>query len=168
MKKLLPSKRQHSTGELEQTEKKAYEGAWADTYINTLSMKETAISIWGIERLSKHLVEWARTEDAFTLTDFFELTGIPHGTFNVWVSRYDILAVAHNTAKELIGARREKNVATGKWKDAMIRPVQGHYSHVWRSEQERQAHLEQSTSAPGTQFVVIEKMPDTKEVPEKK
>jgi len=161
------SKRQHNIHAEEPPKKVKYKGVWADTYIDTHSMKENAISLPGIERLAHDLLTWARTDDAYALMEFLEQKGISPQTFSRWLSKYEALKLAHETAKEILGLRREKNVTIGKWKDTMIKNVQGHYSQVWRDEQARQTHLEQAVISKIPDILYLEKMPKTDEVPER-
>jgi hypothetical protein len=136
---------------------------WLDSYIDPLSMKEVAISDYGLEKLASEIVKWANTKDAFTITQFFLPKGIPPKAWYRWLDKSEVLRDAQDVAKELIAIRREMGVANGKLRSDMIKPVHGYYSKVWKDEHDRISKINDITG--NDKVVIIEVSPSSDVVP---
>ena len=138
---------------------------WIDTYKNQLEMKEVAVSNATLDRLSEELVRRAQSKSAFCITEFYVSRGIAPQVWERFMNRYPPLQEAYDIAKEIVGIKRETGVAEGRYREAMIKQVHGHYSTIWASEQKRTASLYQGKPS----FVGIVEIPavaSTNEVPE--
>jgi hypothetical protein len=139
---------------------------WVDEYKNPMEMKSVAVSEVTIERFAEDIVKWAHTPNALTISSFPTSRGIHHVTWNRWLKRFPLLMEANDIAKELIGIRREEGVMLGKYRDSMVKPIHGLYSHQWRENEDRLADLANESINPTMQVVVIPDMPRTDIVPE--
>lgn len=142
------------------------------SYRDLLTGKQQPVPKSFLDQLAKELISWAiNDKDAIILSQFFYERGIPHATFHSWLRTDSDFKNIYETAKRIIGNRRESGAITRKYEAGMIKASMSMYSDDWkeledyRSEQ-RQKRDEKTASA-NIQWV-LEKFPDSKLVPEKK
>lgn len=141
-----------------------------DGYFDLQSCKMKPISQNFIDLLVERLITWAdTTEDALVFEEFFMLTKINSSDYYGWLPKHENLKMAHDYAKQVIGIRREKGGLKRKLDPGMIASSMPMYSKSWKELAEWRAKLKEESQNQGNNItVVLEKIPDSKLVPEKK
>lgn len=140
-------------------------------YLDTISFRQKPMSIEGIERLAVELVKWAtHDEKAIKIAMFYTQRGIARGDYTNWMERVPALKIAHETAKEIIGNRRELGGLTKKFDAGMVAFSMPQYDEEWRQNIEWRSQMKaKESSSNGNTAAVInviaEPVPDCPEVP---
>lgn len=142
---------------------------WLEEYLDCFHLKYKPVTEMFLERISKELVLWSRTEEkAYKVSQFFSQKNIGYHTYMSWVKKYPLFESAFNLAKTIIGDRRESGALERKFDAGTVINMMPYYDPEWkemtkfRTELKAQANENANT---GTQFVVMEKftLPDKKE-----
>jgi hypothetical protein len=151
------------------TEKTALPIKWS-SYLDLISFRQKPINPAFIEKLAAEEVAWAlNTEDAIVFEEFLMLKGIGQSTFYKWLHAHECLANAHNFAMMVIGVRREKGAINRKYDGTIILKSLPIYSESWKKIEEWRSKLTKDENADtGTKIVVIEKIANSEQVPERK
>lgn len=140
---------------------------WSDySCIYTGSLKP--INEVGIERLAEEIVCWARDdEEALKVTQFIFKKGISRAQWSKWCAKNPSLLEAHNTAKEIIGNRREIGALNRKFDPGTVNYTMPFYDSEWKAGLEWRASLKEKKddTASGPQIVVMDRIPDSPLVP---
>jgi len=137
--------------------------------IFTLEMKP--MNHEGIERLASEIIEWAVNDpEAFKVSQFHFSKGIGQRTWNKWLDAFPILKEAQENACGIIGNRREIGAIKKKLEAGIVASSMHHYDPEWKASAEWRASLrdKQNELNSGPQIIVIEKIPTSNLVPEKK
>ena len=123
----------HSTPLVNETKS----GTWGE-YLNTLSFQMEPANDGFMKRTAIELVTWAREcTEAFMISQFFNMKGIPKRTFYNWIEKVEVLKEAHEVAMGLLSDRREMLLIH---KDpSSLRYIMPQYSEVWMNEDSRRA-----------------------------
>jgi hypothetical protein len=140
-------------------------------YFNMHTMtKQVASEQWAI-KTAQNMCEWAESEDALILGEYYAMLGISKPTFMELANKYEILKKAHAYAKSLIAIRREKGMITRKFDSGSISFTMPMYSDDWKEIVEWRSSLKASENKSGdtrVQYVVIPEIPKSDLVAEKK
>lgn len=140
-----------------------------DEYLNTYSLKMFPANDEFRERLGVELLEWARTkEDALIMEEFFDLRGIRDKDVHRWLNTSEVLREAYETAKRIIGYRREKGALKSDLNAGTVHITMPHYSKVWRETEKWRSELKKENEQHGNIKVMIETYPSSPIVPDKK
>jgi hypothetical protein len=127
---------------------------WFD-YRNMYTGLMTPMNPDGIKRISTDLVQWAKeSPDAYKLSQFYLERGISKPTWDMWIGRFPELLEAHNTAKMIIGNRRELGALKGELHGSVVSYTMPFYDQEWKDETVRRAALKESNSDSRTAVVV--------------
>lgn len=122
-----------------------------------------------LERLAEDMIKWVdESEDNLVITDFFHDRHIGIRNLYTWLPKSEILREAHEIVMARLGSRREKKGLKKEFDSAMVRTTMPHYDKVWKELEEWRSKLKEDKEEGGTKIVVMEKFPETKEVPERK
>lgn len=157
----------HSTQVDKPTKKVTYRNA--EEYRDLFTFKLTPAPLSFIEKLASQLIAWARNDkDALVLEEFILNKGISKKVYYAWLPKYPILQNAHEDALAFLSFRREKGGLTRKLDSSMIQKSMPMYCDKWRGLAEWQSKLNSDDKNQGKIEVIIQQIPDSKIVPEKK
>lgn len=124
----------------------------------------------GINRLCDEVTDWARNDvDAFKLSQFYLHKGISRKVWLDWCNRWPRLQEATESAKELIGNRREIGAIKHELNYGPIGYTMPIYDADWKDETTRRAALKDVNSeAKSSISVTMYPIPNSSLVPEKK
>ncbi len=124
----------------------------------------------GINRLCDEVTDWARNDvDAFKLSQFYLHKGISRKVWLDWCNRWPRLQEATESAKELIGNRREIGAIKHELNYGPIGYTMPIYDADWKDETTRRAALKDVNSeAKSSISVTMYPIPNSPLVPEKK
>lgn len=94
-----------------------------------------------MKREAYELRQWAKTEDALRLEDFYDFRGYSKRAFYNMLEACPQMQEAHEFAKRRIGARREEGALTRRFEAATVHKTLGHYWNVWKEEEEYRAKI---------------------------
>ena len=121
---------------------------WTDSYVDFYQQRRVPISKSLIIRLSKELIEWAKTDpDGFTLSGFYIEKGITRSTFHFLCDKHPELEAAKDIAKTFIARRRENGAIKNKLNTAMVIKMQHFYDEDWWKTEEKHAELKAKYNA---------------------
>lgn len=134
------------------------ENDWED-YLNTISLQMEPANDAFRERLAYKLITWVKEDKkAFTMDQFFNITGVDDSVYYRWLEKSEKLKAAHKFALRQLGINREllcleRNLTTASVA-AFTLP---RYSSSWKTEYVERAKLK-NDDADGSQpkIVVIE------------
>lgn len=124
-----------------------------------------------VDVLCAELLEWSQNEEAFKVSEFVVgVKKIPLPTFMTWIKKSEKLKTAYDMARSIIGDRREKFAAKGIYNPQLIIKTMPLYDAEFRDMLQWQSQLRAAENAciPSTanqRIVVLDKFPDSKEVP---
>jgi hypothetical protein len=139
--------------------KQSNDPQWFD-YTCTYSFVQKPANEAFIRKLATDLMEWVRTKEAFKVSEFYSDKGISKRDWANWVAKWDFLADAVDAAKIVLGNKREIGGLKKKYDSGMIRASMRFYDEDWKT-----IDVEEDNKAT---IVVMEKMPNSDAVPEKK
>lgn len=124
-----------------------------------------------LHRLGQDLLEWTtKNPMAIRICEFFEEKGIGHSTYDNWRKQPEF-GDAYEVAKRRIGRRRERG---GIFKDGdldagFVKATMRQFMDEFKQDEIEQAALKKDDdkSNSGTQYVVIEKIPESSVVKKK-
>lgn len=124
----------------------------------------------GINRLCDEVTDWARNDvDAFKLSQFYLHKGISRKVWLDWCNKWPRLEEATESAKELIGNRREIGAIKHELNYGPIGYTMPIYDPDWKVETERRASLKEGSSeSKSTVLVTMNPIPNSPLVPERK
>ena len=101
----------------------------------------------GIERLCHEVTNWASNDPkALKISQFYHAMGIPGRTWRNWCSIFPELKHATETAKEIIGDRREIGALNHELNTQMVAYTMPFYDAEWKDETVRRASLKEGSS----------------------
>lgn len=139
--------------------KQMKEPEWFD-YTCTYSFIQKPANEAFIQRLAEDMLEWARTTEALKVSEFYSMKGISKRDWGRWVVKWHFLAEAVEATKIILGNRREIGGLKRQYDSGMVRASMRFYDEDWKTIDEEQDNKET--------IVVMEKMPNSEIVPEKK
>jgi len=141
-----------------------------DGYFDLQTFKMKPISPQFIDQLAEKLIVWVDSdEDALIFEEFFKLTKIYSANFYEWLEKSENLKRAHEYAKSMLAIRREKGGLKRKLDPGMVQASMPMYSKAWKEMTEWKAKLKEESAAQANNItVVIDKVPDSPIVKEKK
>lgn len=124
----------------------------------------------GINRLCDEVTDWARNDvDAFKLSQFYLHKGISRKVWLDWCHRWPRLQEATESAKELIGNRREIGAIKHELNYGPIGYTMPIYDADWKDETTRRAALKDVNSeAKSSITVTMNAIPNSNLVPDRK
>ena len=94
---------------------------------NPVPQREANVTAREIELFAHELVEWVKTDtDALRIMDFAHKYNIPISTWDRWVHDHPILKQAVQSAKDILGSRRERMIIERKG-EARVDGILIHY-----------------------------------------
>jgi hypothetical protein len=141
-----------------------------DEYFDAVNYKRTPMTDVGLKRLGQQLTKWAlNDDDALTIRQFFNARGIGDNSIENWKKKFPHFNHAVKLAMNAIGTRREIGGLKKKLDSNFASSSMAHYLKEYKSLAEWRAGLRQKEEAKNeTKIVVIERFPETREVPPKK
>lgn len=85
-----------------------------------------------IDRIAYELVEWAKSDERYTINSFLFQKGIPKKTFYEWIERYSELKFAHEMFMLKMSDKREVGALTRKLDPSTAYNSLGKYDEEWR------------------------------------
>lgn len=145
---------------------------WIDQYQDIITLTDVPINILILERIQKELLDWAfNNDDALKITQFFRSKGIPFSTAHRWCQLHPDFKQTYEEAMRALGDRREIGALKKKYEPTTIMRMMPLYDKSWRKVEEWRASIkqkEQEKQNNTTVQVVIEPIPDSPLVPQKK
>lgn len=141
-----------------------------DEYYNFNTFRLMPVSQSTLERLRDNAIKWAvEDKDALKIKQFLILNGITPATWTRWKDKYPEIKEAHEIMLTAIGNRREVGLITRKFEPGSTMKSMVIYDEDWKNIGEWWANLGQKEGiSGGQQIVVIEKVPGSPLVPERK
>jgi len=120
--------------------------------------------------LARELVRWVKEDEkAYRLEKFCIMKELHRGTLYKWSQKSEDLLRAIEMAKMVIAERRESGAIERRLDATAVFKVQAHYDEVYKEVVEWNSKLNNQDSLDSTQrIVVVERMPNSPLVPEKK
>lgn len=140
-------------------------------YTCAMTWQDKPVTESFIQRLGENMVKWAREDkDALKVSQFWLLQGISSRDFYNWCEKYPHLKTSHEIAVELIGNRREICAIKKQYDAGMIHNSMPLYDKQWKELYAWKAKVKSELEAKdaGPQIVVIERVPSSDVVPERK
>jgi len=131
--------------------------------------KGDTMGVADLQELAHDLVLWAQEDDSINFGTWMFNYKIGYDRFSCWARREALFAEAISVSKAIIGARREKKILIGehnattggRWLPYWVEPYKDHLE--WESK------LKNPDVVTGeNRIVVIEKFPNSPDVPELK
>ena len=152
---MKPSKT-NTDPEVSTTKKYEYED-----YYCLYSFMQKPVNSAYIEKLAQEMMSWAQTDEAFKVTQFWLSKGIRSKDFYRWCDKHQCLKEVYDAVKILLGNRREIGAIKKNFDSSTIRASMKLYDEDWKGIDSDQEGNKQT-------IVVVEKMPTSNLVPEKK
>jgi hypothetical protein len=157
----------HNTKSIQPAKKVSYKHA--EEYRDFFTLKLTPAPISFLEKIAQQIVVWARdNDDALIIEQFCLEKGITEEVYYNWVAKYPFLSSAHNTAMMFLSHKREIGGLKRKYDPGMVMRTMPIYSNKWKQLAEWQSKLNSDDKTQGKIEVIINAIPDSKIVPEKK
>lgn len=121
-----------------------------------------------LNELADLLVVWADTDEALKVSQFYTKFYMSDKVFYGYVAKCPKLADAVDIAKKKIGDRREVGAITGRFSSTIVEKTMPMYDSEYRSLIEWKSKLGVEQEQQGSRIVVLDKIPDSNLVPEKK
>lgn len=144
----------------------------ADIYRDMYTGQQMPITEAFFERLAVDYVNWVKkNKRAIRYTQFSNEMGIPRTSFQRWCQTKQPLIEAHEIVMSIIADRREVGMTFGEQREKCNMYMMHRYDHDWKEADQRWAELHakanQKENQPTTQFIVLDKFPETNIVPKK-
>lgn len=140
-----------------------------DEYLDMFTMRQRPVNDAFIDKLAEDLMHWAlNDEDALKLTQFYVAKGIWTGDMKRWEARNEKLAKAHQQALIILGNRRETGGLKKKYDAGIVSSTMAHFDPDWKQLAEWRSKLKGEGEGDGKITVVIDAMPSSNLVPDKK
>lgn len=120
-----------------------------------------------LDVLANDLLKWSKTDDAISIDGFIKITMLATPRLYEFAEKHEGLKSAISTAKHLMGQRRERFALEGKYNATVVLKTMPLYSAEykgWVREQNKNV----SALGGGTRYVVLDTMPNSYLVPERK
>ena len=141
-----------------------------DDYLDMFTMRKRPISVEYIEKFANDMVLWALNDpDAFKLAQYYRIRGVCGEDMERWAERYPNLKTANRYVLGILGDKREMGALKKDYDSGMVRTMMPRYDKDWRNIEKWRSLLreQESKAAGGTKFVVMDKFPDSDQVPAK-
>ena len=139
-------------------------GCVFDTYYDLFCFKQKPIPYSFLERLSQDLLAWSMKDTSLRIEDFYMDCGIRSEDYYRFLQRCEELKEAHEIAITRIATRRDKGALTKKFDSSWAARTQAAFDETYRKARKFEAELSKEVNDNQQKLVVIERMPDTKEV----
>jgi len=122
-----------------------------------------------LEQLAIDLISWVEDNpQVVQLIGFLKAKGIYPNTLRDWKERNESLKNAYNWTMFTLGQRREHKALTKDFDSSFVRYTMPLFDEDYKNLEEWRAKLREANEDSGTKIVVLEKFPETKEVPKRK
>ena len=123
--------------------------SWRDEYQDLLTLQMIPINNIYLEKFAVDMVQWfENNEDAFALTEYYQLKRVSEKTVLRWRERCKELDNAVEYCKMVLCNRRESWSINNRDKNASsLNFVMPHYSTVWKEVTEWRAKLKEQLQA---------------------
>ena len=135
-----------------------------DTYTDLFFFKQKPIPYAFLERLAEDLMKWSVKDTSLRIESFFSDCGIRAEDYYRFVGRCEELKAAHEVAILRIAVRRDIGALTKKYDASWAARTQAAFDETYRKARKFEAELSKEVNESQQKLVVIERMPDTKEV----
>ncbi len=143
-------------------------GCVFDTYYDLQTFKQIPFPYSFLVRLSETLLAWSLKDTSLRIESFYLDNGIRQYDYYRFMERCEELKEAHDTAIQRIAIRRDQGALTKKFDSSWAARTQAAFDPEYRKARKFEAELSKEIQDNQQRIVVIEKMPDSKEVKEKK
>jgi|ERR1041385_2839113 hypothetical protein len=143
-------------------------GCVFDSYYDLFIFKQKPIPYSFLERLSEDLMNWSTIDTSLRIEDFWMDRGIRQMDYYRFLERCEELKEAHDIALIRIATRRDKGALTRKFDSSWAARTQAGFDETYRRARKFEAELTKDIQDHGPKLVVIERMPNTIEVKDKK
>lgn len=140
-------------------------GCVFDSYYDLFIFKQKPIPYAFLERLSGDLMTWSTKDTSLRIEDFYMDCGIRSEDYYRFLDRCGELKEAHGVAIGRIATRRDKGALTKKFDASWAARTQAAFDETYRKARKFEAELTKETQENMQRLIVIEKMPNTTEVP---
>ncbi len=120
-----------------------------------------------LDVIAHDLLFWAEKDTSIVFDEFVAISGMATSRLYVCAERHEKLKAAIGMAKQLIGSRREKGAVEGKYSATVVMGMMPLYNQEYRDWKKEQTKSLENLAG-GERFVIVEKMPSSPLVPEKK
>lgn len=122
-----------------------------------------------VDALAEDLLKWCKTDDAISIDGFVKVSFLPTTQMYDYAQNHPGLKRAIATAKHLIGQRRERFALEGKYNANVVIKTMPLYSPEYKAwVQEYQKGATAAATGGGTRYIVVDTMPNSDLVPERK
>lgn len=147
----------------------ATNGVWEE-YFNTKAFAMAPANDEFKKRLAITLIEWAsKVTSALDIEDFTDSVGVPPTNYERWIKSSPELKEAHEFAKRRLAGIRLQKSQEGEWNWAACRWALPFYGDKYLEHEKQLASLKEPEKAQGgTTYVIMDKIPGSDIVPERK
>jgi|SRR5579859_2417269 len=138
-----------------------------ETYYDLQTFKMKPVPYSWLVRLAEDLQKWCLKDTSTRIESFYLDNGIRQVDYYRFVDRSEELREAHETALQRIAIRRDHGALTKKFDSSWAARTQAAFDPEYRKARKFEAELSKEMQDNQQRIVIIEKMPDTKEVKEK-
>lgn len=121
-----------------------------------------------LETLAGELLEWARHPETYVFMEVVEVFAISRGMLYEWAKRCEKLKLAMDSARAIIGARRERKALENKLNAAIVMRTMGLYDSDFKEYEKEMRSIGSEDKGSPTINVVMPQMPTTEAVPKKR
>ena len=122
-----------------------------------------------LEALEHDLLKWCKTDDAISMDGFVSVSYLATPRLYEYAQKHEGLKTAIEMAKHLIGQRRERFALEGKYNANVVIKTMPLYSPEYKAwVQEYQKGATAAATGGGTRYIVVDTMPNSDLVPERK
>jgi len=143
-------------------------GHWYDEYYDLFIFKVKPIPYAYLERLAEDLVAWSKLDTSLRIESFYDDKGIGEDDYYRFLKRCEPLKHSHDLAIRRIAVRRDLGAMTRKYDGSWIAKTQSYFDKVYREARKFEADLTKDAQDNQAKIVVMEIMPNSTEVKDKK
>jgi hypothetical protein len=142
---------------------------WLEDYLDCFHLKYKPVTEAFLERISRELITWAKTNDkAYRISQFFSAKNMSYQTYTDWAKKYPSFGAAYNLSKTIIGERRESGALERKLDAGTVIQMMPSYCPEWKQmvkERSDMKAIANEKNSGGTQFIVMDKFGSSDLVP---
>ena len=139
-----------------------------DSYQDMTSFKQKPIAYSFLQNLAERLLDWAMKDSSLRIESFYMDLGIRQQDYYRFLDRCSELKDSHEMALNRIAIRRDTGALTKKFDSSWAARTQAAFDPEYRKARKFEAELTKEMQDNQQKLVVMEIMPNTLEVKEKK
>lgn len=138
----IPKKTRKTANPSTLNEKPTINDVWDEQYLCMFTLRQKPICDAVLEKWAAELLDWAKNcDDALKISQWCTLKGLSTMDLYRFCQRNQVLASAHQRAKEILGDRREMGALKKKYDTTLTAFMMPHYDKDWKEMAEWKAKI---------------------------